>query len=247
MKEANELDKPKKNKIKIIIVGSIGVGKTCLLSHYMTGKFLSDIPSSNGASFVQIGKEIKGQKYELNIWDTAGQEKYNSLTKAFITNSNIVILVYSIVDKFSFQSLNNWLQLVKEVIGEDGYALGVAANKADLYRNSVVSDSQGQEYARKINAIWKSTSAKMDDSGFKELIIDLLDAYLNIERNSSNPEYIKLNNKKKKKQGGCCQGKQDTKTNDNNNEKKFRESRFNSKMSTISIEENAKKYEDEDF
>ena len=246
MEEANEMNKPRKNTIKIIIVGSTGVGKTCLISHYKTGKFLSDIPSSNGAYYVEIKKEIKGQKYCLNIWDTAGQEKYNGLTKAFIRNANIVILVYSIVDKSSFQSLNKWLELVKEVNGDDGYALGVAANKADLYKNSDVPDSQGQEYARKINATWKSTSAKMDDSGIEELIIELLEIYLDIKRNSSNPEYIKLNNKKKKRQGGCCKGKQDIKTN-NNNEKKFRDNRLNSKMSTITVEENVNKYEDEEF
>ena len=156
------------NQIKIIVLGSMDVGKTCLIAHYQTGKFLSEIPSTCGSSFVHIKKIIKGKKYNLNLWDTAGQEKYDSLTKIFAKNANIVILVYSIIDKKSFQSLSKWLKLVKEINGEDGYVLGVAANKSDLYKKSVVSDWQGQDYAKKIKAIWKSTSAKEEDRGIEE-------------------------------------------------------------------------------
>ena len=242
MEEVQTNDKAK--SIKIIIVGSSGVGKTCLISHYKYGKFLPSIPTTRGAYYVRIKKIIKDKKYNLNLWDTAGQEKFNSLTKIFTKNANIVILVYSIVDKLSFQSLNNWLSLVKESNGEDGYALGVAANKADLYKQSVVTDSQGQEYARKIKAIWKLTSAKMDDRGIEVLIDELLEIYLNIERNSTNPEYIKLNNSKRnKREGGCCKGKGGTNINDNNN---VRDQRLNSKMSTITVDENVSKFKDEE-
>ena len=145
--EEHSKEKTKSNKIKIIVVGSMEVGKTCLINHYQTGKFLTEIPSTCGSSFVEIKKIIKDKKYTLNLWDTAGQEKYDSLTKIFTKNANIVILVYSIIDKNSFQSLNKWLKLVKEINGEDGYALGVAANKSDLYKKLVVPDSQGKDYA----------------------------------------------------------------------------------------------------
>ena len=237
------------NQIKIIVVGSMAVGKTCLIAHYQTGKFLSEIPSTCGSSFVQIKKIIKGKKYTLNLWDTAGQEKYDSLTKIFAKNANIVILVYSIIDKKSFQSLNKWLKLVKEINGEDGYVLGVAANKSDLYKKSVVSDWQGQDYAKKIKAIWKSTSAKEEDRGIEELIDELLENYLKIQNNSTNQEYIKLsNNKDNNKEGGCCRGNNKTKQRiDDSEEKMGRENRINSKISTISVDESNNKDDDEDF
>ena len=169
--EDQEPDKPKqKNVIKIIVVGSVTVGKTCLITHYQTGKLLSEIPSTFGSSFVQKKTIIIGIKYTLNLWDTAGQEKYNSLTKMFTKNANIIILVYSIIDKQSFLDLGKWLKLVKEINGEDGYVIGVAAYKSDLYKNSVVTDWQGQEYARKIKAVWKLTSAKEEDKGINNLI-----------------------------------------------------------------------------
>jgi len=250
--EDQEPDKPKqKNVIKIIVVGSMAVGKTCLITHYQTGKFLSEIPSTCGSSFVQKKKTINGIKYTLNLWDTAGQEKYNSLTKMFTKNANIVILVYSIIDKQSFQDLGKWLKLVKENNGEDGYVIGIAANKSDLYKNSVVTDSQGQEYARKIKAIWKSTSAKEEDRGINILIDELVEMYVEMKKNNDNPNGLKLNNsnnKSKKKEGGCCRGKNNYK-NGNDNENEGRDKRINSKISTISVEENNidKNNDDEDF
>ena len=248
--EEQSSDKSKAtNQIKIIVVGSMAVGKTCLIAHYQTGKFLSEIPSTCGSSFVQIRKIIKGKKYTLNVWDTAGQEKYDSLTKIFTKNANIVILVYSIIDKKSFQALSKWLKLVKEIIGEDGYVLGVAANKSDLYKQSVVHDWQGQDYAKKIKAIWKSTSAKEEDRGIEELIDELLENYLKIQNNNTNPEYIKLSNSKEnKKEGGCCKGNsRNNSNNDDYEEKMGRENRINSKISTISVDESNNKDDEEDF
>ena len=246
-------DKPKSaNQIKIIVVGAMAVGKTCLIAHYQTGKFLKDIPSTCGSSFVPIKKVINGKKYTLNLWDTAGQEKYNSLTKIFAKNANIVILVYSIVDKKSFSALGKWLKLVKDINGEDGYVIGVAANKSDLYKEAVVSDSQGQDYAKKIKAIWKSTSAKEEDSGIEELIDKLLDNYLNGSTNTTNNEFIRLSKNKElqKRESGCCKGNKNNIKNDDNKEKVGRDDRFNSKCSTISVEENnnnKNKDDDEDF
>ena len=198
------------NEIKIIILGSVGVGKTCLITRYKTGKFLQHIPSTFGSNFVKIDKIINNKKYVLNIWDTAGQEKYNSLTQTFTKNAKIVILVYSIIDKKSFLDLDNWLKLVKEGNGEKGYVLGVAANKWDLYLQSEVSDKKGKEYAKKINAIWKSTSAKEESKGIEELMSELTTEYIKIEESGGNirTESIRLdkNMASKDKKGGCCGG-----------------------------------------
>ena len=247
-----EPDKPKqKNTIKIIVVGSMAVGKTCLITHYQTGKLLSEIPSTCGSSFVQKKKIINGIKYTLNLWDTAGQEKYDSLTKMFTKNANIIILVYSIVDKQSFLDLGKWLKLVKDINGEDGYIIGIAANKSDLYKNSVVSDSQGQEYARKIKAIWKSTSAKEEDRGINILIDELVQIYVKMDKDNNNPQGLKLNNNKKnkKREGGCCKGKGTNTQTDDEEEPEGRDKRINSKISTIRVEENNgnKNSDDEDF
>lgn len=235
------------NQIKLIVLGEMAVGKTCLINHYKTGKFLQEIPSTNGCSYVQKKISINDKKYILNLWDTAGQEKYKSLTKMFIQNANIIILVYSITDKKSFQSLNDWLKLAKEINGNDGYALGVAGNKSDLYKNSVVSDSQGQDFAKKNKAIWKLTSAIEDDKCFEQLIEELVNIYLEKKINSNNPGNIKLNDNKNKKEGGCCRGKgkNKQKRNINEDDKMGRDKRINSKISNLSVDSN--KDDDEDI
>jgi len=195
------------NQIKVIMVGSMAVGKTCLIAHYQSGKFLSDLPSTSGSSYVQIKKVINGKKYNLNLWDTAGQEKYDSLTKIFTKNANIIILVYSIVDKKSFAALDKWLNLVKETNNEEDFVLGIAANKSDLYKQYEVSDNQGKEYAKKNKAIWKSTSAKEGDKGIEELIDELLRIYLETKRNNINSDNIQLGSEhSKSKDHGCCKG-----------------------------------------
>ena len=225
------------NEIKIIILGSVGVGKTCIITRYKTGKFLEDIPPTQGSNYVQIIKNINNKNYIFNFWDTAGQEKYNSLTQSFTKNSQIVILVYSIVDKKSFEALDFWLDLVKKENGDTGYTLGVAGNKSDLYQDSKVPDIKGKEYAEKIGAIWKSTSAKEDSKSIEELINELTENYIRENNTKNRGSTIKLNNKffnKKQEKKGCCGS-------DNNKKNK---SGSNMAQSTVTV---TSKSEDEDF
>ena len=225
------------NEIKIIILGSVGVGKTCIITRYKTGKFLEDIPPTQGSNYVQIIKNINNKNYIFNFWDTAGQEKYNSLTQSFTKNSQIVILVYSIVDKKSFEALDFWLDLVKKENGDTGYTLGVAGNKSDLYQDSKVPDIKGKEYAEKIGAIWKSTSAKEDSKSIEELINELTENFIRENNTKKRGSTIKLNNKffnKKQEKKGCCGS-------DNNKKNK---SGSNMVQSNVTV---ASKSEDEDF
>ena len=195
------------NQIKIIILGSIGVGKTSLITRYKHKKFIKNIPPTYGSNFVNIDKIINNKKYVLNFWDTAGQERFNSLTQTFIKNTKIVILIYSIIDKKSFQDLDKWLNLVKEKNGEKGYLLGIAANKSDSYEQSEVSDEEGKKYAKKINAIWKLTSASQESKGIDELVDELLNNYINYEERGNNDDItIKLDNSNalENKKERCC-------------------------------------------
>ena len=173
-------------ELKVIILGSIGVGKTSLITRYKTGKFFENTPSTLAPNYANIEKIINNKKYELNIWDTAGQEKFNSLTQSFIKDAKIVLIVYSIIDKKSFEDLDFWLNLVKQTIGDKGYSLAVIANKNDLYLESEISDKKGKNYAKKINALWISTSAKKDDNGIEELMNQLIIDYIKIEEIEGN-------------------------------------------------------------
>ena len=116
--------------------------------------------------------------------------------------------MYSIVDRKSFENLDNWLNIVKENNGDDGYVIGVAANKNDLYKNATVTDKEGEKYAKKHNAIFKKTSVK-DKVGIKELVEELVKEYLDLYKNpnetySIDPKTLKKGSIIKPQKKGCC-------------------------------------------
>ena len=200
------------NSIKLIIIGSVNVGKTTLLTRYATGKFQNISKSTSNASFITKIKNVNNKKYEIKLWDTAGQEKYRSLTKIFIKDAKIALLVYAIDDKNSFNDLEMWLNIVKE-INTDKIILGIAANKADLYKKAEVTDQQGKKYAKEIGAEWRSTSSLLDDCGIDDLVDVLFNKYLEakaLKKTGSliNQDTIVLKNinNENNRNSGCCGG-----------------------------------------
>ena len=205
--------------IKIIMVGSINVGKTSLVAKYATGKIPGKKESTKNASFVNKIKKVNGIKFEIKLWDTAGQEKYKSLTKLFTKEAKIAILVYAIDDEQSFNDLNDWLDLVKSTNeGEVLYA--VAANKSDLASEKTIPNERGNEYAKKINAEFRNTSAISESGGIEDYIDDLFIKYYNTNFNMNATESLSItlsheNSQIQKK--GCCGGGKNNNSNTNNN------------------------------
>ena len=120
---------------KIVLLGDSGVGKTCLISRFISGQFDANVNSTNGASYAskKVDYPDLGTSLVLDIWDTAGQEKYKSLTKFFYKDAAMVILVYDITRKESYDNLKNfWYKEILEY-GEKDIVLGIAGNKSDLY------------------------------------------------------------------------------------------------------------------
>ena len=178
-------------KIKIILIGESGVGKTNLIN-VSAGKGFNPNEQTTLQSSYQLKKlEVNGIIFNLSIWDTIGQERLRSLTKIFFKNSKIAILVYDITNRASFEELNYWEKTIKEMTDEN-IVLGVAGNKKDLYINEAVSEEEGENYAKSINAKFKLTSAKSDIQGFEEFLKELLIDYTN--KNEEIEKNIKLNN-----------------------------------------------------
>jgi small GTP-binding protein len=103
--------------IKVVLLGETGVGKTCILSRYISNTFKPQMLSTPGANFVTKNVESKDKKkaIKFEIWDTAGQEKYRALTKVFYNNAKVYILVYNITSKSTFDEIKNyWVNEIKE-------------------------------------------------------------------------------------------------------------------------------------
>ena len=175
MSDTNEVIKG----IKIVLLGEAGVGKTCLLSRFITGQFDKETLSTNGASFVskQIKYEHLKKTLVLDIWDTAGQEKYRALTKLFYKDASMIILVYDITKKETFDNLKNyWYKEIKDSCDKK-IILAIAGNKSDLYVNEDVPEPEARDFAESINAIFALTSAK-DNDGVEKLFRDIGNKYL---------------------------------------------------------------------
>ena len=165
------------DEIKTILVGMTGAGKTNIINAMTNQPFKAESASTLTSSFVDKYIEINKKKYRVELWDTAGQEKYRSLNKIFINDSKIVIIVYDITTKESFQEVDYWTKTVKEILG-DSPIYGLVGNKKDLYTKEQVDEETGRNKAKEINAIFKLTSAKNERGAINEYIKELLENYL---------------------------------------------------------------------
>ena len=103
---------------KVVLIGESGVGKTCIIARFINNVFEDNTMSTTGASYA--GKtmtfdEFQGKSIKFEIWDTAGQEKYRSLTKIFYKDAGVAILVYDITRKESFEEIKKyWYNQIKD-------------------------------------------------------------------------------------------------------------------------------------
>ena len=170
---------PKVPGCKVVLVGESGVGKTCIISRFISGAFDSNVSSTNGASYASknVQYDKLGKSLLLDVWDTAGQEKYRALTKFFYKDAKVAILVYDIKRMDTFNSVKNfWYEQVKEN-GPKNIVIGIAGNKCDLYEKEEVNENEAREFAESIGAIFALTSAQTN-SGINELFRDVGNKYL---------------------------------------------------------------------
>ena len=193
-----------KGSIKIIFLGEVGVGKTSLMKAYLDKEF---DPKEISTIVPQIVNDnINSTEYKsfnIDFWDTAGQEKYRSITSNFYHNSQIVIFVYSIIAKNTFEEIKNyWYKSITDIIGKD-VIFGLAANKVDLFDKEEVSKKEGIEYAKKIGAIFRETSAKNSRKAFKDFVNELIEKLLHNKNLIQKEEKIILKKPTKSKKK-CC-------------------------------------------
>ena len=137
------------NSIKIILLGESGVGKTNLINVFIGREFNQHSEATSMSYNFEGEINYKKKPYKYFIWDTCGMEKYRSINKMFIRDSKIILIVYSIVDKRSFNEVDFWINFVKENVGGDKYIIALVANKSDLFEEQIVMEEDGREIAEK--------------------------------------------------------------------------------------------------
>ena len=204
--ESIDTEENLENQIKIILLGNSGVGKTNLINIAIGVSFNEDEKTTTASSFSVKKIILNRQEYRINLWDTIGQEQFRQLTKIFFNNSKIVIFVYDISSKTSFEALPGWINDVDEQIGNN-YIKGLVANKSDLYLEEEVKNEEGEEFANKIGARFLTISAKCDDpKKFEEFLVELVKEYIE-KRKSIGSRNFSINRAKsvaKTDKKNCC-------------------------------------------
>ena len=146
-------------KLKLIVVGNQGTGKSCILNRFINETFDEKYQATIGLDFQSKNITIHDQDVRLIIYDTAGQEKFRSLIPMYIREAQIILLVYDISDKDSFDAMPNWIQEVKEVLNKE-VVFALIGNKMDLESQRKISYEEGKKLAEKNNFVFQEVSAK---------------------------------------------------------------------------------------
>ena len=168
---------------KIVLLGETGVGKTSIITRYIANSFSQVVMTSTGSSFFSKKIEInENKKVKLQIWDTAGQEKYRSLAKIFYQSASVAILVYDVTLKRTFENLKEYWAGEIKANAPDDIILAIAANKSDDYINQEVNIQEGKDLAKSLNAIFVCTSAKLGN-GIDDLFNMVAEKFIDPEKN----------------------------------------------------------------
>ncbi|EAY13050.1 small GTP-binding protein, putative [Trichomonas vaginalis G3] len=149
--------------LKCIVVGSSGVGKTSLIEYLINGKFNENTQPTIAVDYKTTILEIDGQEVKMNIYDTAGQEKYKALSRSYFRKSDCVLLVFDLTEKQSYDDANAWYLEILQNCDFDSKIL-LVGNKADEINTRVISNTTAELYAKSRNIIYIETSAKTGEN-----------------------------------------------------------------------------------
>ena len=165
---------------KVVLLGESSVGKTCIITRFIDNLFQQDVITTTGASYATksiLYKDYHNKIIKFEIWDTAGQEKYRSLTQIFYKDAAIAILVYDITSEKSFEEMENyWYKQIKE-FAPPNIIIGIAGNKFDLFNDEKIPEDKAKNFAKEAGGIFRYTSAK-ESVGIQELFVLLGLKYL---------------------------------------------------------------------
>ena len=170
---------------KVIFIGNPYVGKTSIIQRYVTKQFKNTYTSSIGIAYERINVKVNSNTLvKLNLWDTAGSEKYKSVTRTYFVGADVVLFVYDITNEQSFTELSLWMTTVNETCSE-GYLSYIIANKTDLNAQRTVSTSKGSVYADKHGCKFMEISAKTG-TNIDELFTNIAEALYNKTKQNNN-------------------------------------------------------------
>lgn len=184
-------------EFKVVMIGSVAVGKTAIANRLQFKRFDEEYQPTVGAGYIPYRTTYDGKDIELQIWDTAGMERYKSLGSIYYRDAHAAIIVYDQTSSESAESLESWLENFRQTVKTPCYIV-IAGNKEDL-PNKVVPPEKIKEWATSNGFDFFLTSAK-DGTGVNEMFISLVKSLVKLGRS----EASKGPALRKSKKNSCC-------------------------------------------
>lgn len=146
-------------QFKYIIIGDPSVGKSNLLLKFIHNRFSQEYQSTIGVEFGVKNIEIDSRVYRIQVWDTAGQENFRSITRSYYNSSACCVLLYDITKRRTFESLSSWIDDVRNECPKTVITI-LVGNKCDLEKEREVSFDEGKEFAMRNRLMFIESSAK---------------------------------------------------------------------------------------
>lgn len=143
--------------LKILVIGESAVGKSCLLVRYTDNRFEESFVTTIGVDFKTKLLSIDNQSVKMQIWDTAGQEQFKSITKAYFRGAHGILVVFDLTRRDTFILSQSWIESIREG-SSDPIEIILVGNKCDLPR--AVSEDEAKKLAQQFNIPYFETSAK---------------------------------------------------------------------------------------
>ncbi|OMJ88521.1 hypothetical protein SteCoe_9562 [Stentor coeruleus] len=197
--------------VKVTFLGDVGCGKSSIIARFISNTFELSNATTVGACSYNKSLNISGKNINFYLWDTAGQEKYRSISKMLYRDARAVVLVYDCCSRGSFQSLESWHNSVMET-APSNIIIIIVGNKKDFENEYIqVSEEEAEEYAKKIGASIYQVSAKTGeniDMIFYEIAMKLnlkvTNSVAKTEDYDPNQSFQLSNTNPKKKKKNCC-------------------------------------------
>ena len=187
---------------KILLLGDSEVGKSCFLMRYSDNIFVENYITTIGLDYkLKYVQLDSGETIKVQLWDTAGQDRYRTIAKNYYKGSHGILLLYDITKENSFENIREWVQNIREEVYEKAIIF-LIGNKIDKKNERKITTEQGQKLAAEYNLPFFEASAKSGENVeeiFKNLYKKISEVYVDMQKEKGG----KLNSNTKKKIK-CC-------------------------------------------
>ncbi|KAJ3013515.1 Ras- protein Rab-23 [Thoreauomyces humboldtii] len=147
------------HSVKILVVGNGSVGKSSMIRRFCRGQYNENYKKTIGVDFMEKDVDIpEFGEVRLMLWDTAGQEEFDSITREYYKDTDAVVFAFSVNDRPSFETIQSWRGKIGEYVEE--HSMVLVQNKMDLASEAVISSDEAEALARELNMPLQRVSVK---------------------------------------------------------------------------------------